>query len=285
MGDTNISLVHVAGDTTEAVSKPIMKLMANVARFVEPYHVRRLAQAKGEAAIIEAKAEVEVARIKDEGVIELLERALGRFASVEMNRQVNIEATVESAKRYLPPTVSEAPVDPAWMATFFDCAKDVSEERLRDLWGRLLAAEVATPGVCSKRTLRTLQDLSPREAAIFVQACCMSLRAGDTMFLPLFGSNPMGIDFSDCLILDNCGLLHGTGSLTFIVNEPTELTFASGQQIRISPRTKGATIPCFGLPPTASELSRVVTAATPEGYVEAVLILLRGGPFDDVVRI
>lgn len=57
--------------------------------------------------------------------------------------------------------------DADWASRFFDYAKDVSSEEMQDVWGRILAGEVETPGRTSLRTLSILRDMPQRNAKAF----------------------------------------------------------------------------------------------------------------------
>jgi hypothetical protein len=80
----------------------------------------------------------------------------------------------EEAQRALPPAASQAecPKQAAvtaqdWISRFWENAGLVSDEVLQEIYGRLLAGEARTPGLCSMRTLRVLQYMDRRIADDF----------------------------------------------------------------------------------------------------------------------
>lgn len=157
------------GGALQAVSQPVVKLldMAQAACGVafEPTRIRRKAKAEAEALIIQ-----------DDVNSLLLERAQARLEAKEVRRQKNIEAVVGVAAEELPAEVSKENVSPDWATRFFDKCQDVSDEKMRQLWGRLLAGEVAAPGSYSLRTLEAVALLSEREARNFARLCSGSMR-------------------------------------------------------------------------------------------------------------
>lgn len=148
---------------SEAAVQPLCKLIdavrAGAGLCYEPVHIRRMAMAEGESLIVRGQAELALEHLK--------ERAAARLTNTETRRQENIESIVEKAAEKLPDSCSEKPVDPDWMASFFDCCKDVGNEDVQQLWGQLLSDEVSDPGTYSRRALDALRLMSTFEAALF----------------------------------------------------------------------------------------------------------------------
>ena len=148
---------------SESAAEPLCKLIDAVRTgaglWYEPIHVRRLAKAEGDALVIRAEAEISLADVK--------QRAAARLTNTECRRQQNIESIVERAAATLPQSCSRTPVDLDWMAAFFECCKDVGNEDVQNLWGKLLSDEVAEPGCYSRRALDALRLMSQDEAALF----------------------------------------------------------------------------------------------------------------------
>lgn len=163
------SLIHV---DLKGVSKPVTKLIESVSKGIgklyEPTAIRRKAKAKADATLILAQGETERR--------ELLLRAAYRMAFVETRRQQVIESIVGQARRQLPVAVSEEPVSEDWMVQFFECAKDVGDQKMQALWAKILAGEVTAPGKYSRRTLEVLKTLDQQDALAFTHCCSVSFR-------------------------------------------------------------------------------------------------------------
>jgi uncharacterized repeat protein (TIGR03899 family) len=154
----DISMVNLNG-----LSRPLVKLIeavqSGVGAWFEPHRIRRKAKAEKDAMVTIAKGEVQKQ--------EVFARAARRIGFQEYRRQQNIESVLGKAQRSLPQEVSDQPVDPDWISRFFLECQDVSNEQLQDVWARLLANEVATPGAVSRRTLSILQQMDSKDASIF----------------------------------------------------------------------------------------------------------------------
>lgn len=158
MADINVSLIDLKG-WGEPVSKLIDAVRSATGVRYEPNRIRRKARAEADARIILAKADIQVS--------EITQRAAHRMIHREVRRQENIDAIVDSAMKQLPDSVAKEPVDDGWLAGFFEQCQDVSGEQLQQLWGRLLAGEVARPGSFSLRTLGMVKVLEASDAKLF----------------------------------------------------------------------------------------------------------------------
>lgn len=116
------------------------------------------------------------------------DRTLDNFRQEQSRKQANKDAVaveaLEDIKLLPPPEMIEADpeeIDPDWMNVFASHAEHASSERLRQLWGRVLAGEIRKPGSFSLSTLRLLSELDKDIAEIFQKYARTRLETG---FLP-----------------------------------------------------------------------------------------------------
>lgn len=160
MNNNKINLGNV-GD----LAKPMEKLIDIVTKSTGIAPIGTVLQAGADAAaeIIKAKSEIYIDGLK--------KRAQLRVEYREELRQKNIEQISFKASKELPTIVSPHPVDHDWALHFFDCAQDVCDEEMQNLWSRILADEVASPGRYTKRTLNFLKAIDKFEAIKFSELC------------------------------------------------------------------------------------------------------------------
>ena len=144
------------------------------------------AEAKAGARRIEAHGDADVIRIIAEATYEALQYSVApselakwpveinhsditqRLEFQERKRQANITAVLKDAADTLgDKEVADHEPDPDWTARFFDDVQDVSSADMQNIWARILAGEVETPGRTSLRTLSILRDMCQREAQLF----------------------------------------------------------------------------------------------------------------------
>jgi Protein of unknown function (DUF2806) len=97
-----------------------------------------------------------------------------------------------------------------WMYRFFDDMKDIGDLEMLQIWGKILAGEVATPGKYSLVTLATMKTMTKREAEIFTKLCSCVWRIGNEIdLLTLIGVDERRgyLPVDDLLRLDLHGLI------------------------------------------------------------------------------
>lgn len=150
-----------------SLGKPAEKLIDAIARGIGivylPWRIKTLASAS-----VEVSKMLDLTKQETKG---LYERALLMSQGQLIRQQKNVEAIVQNAVNALPESVDKNPVDEDWIADFFEHCKNVGNEEMQILWGRLLAGEVAEPGSFSKRTLDFVKSLSTEEAQLFTGYC------------------------------------------------------------------------------------------------------------------
>lgn len=204
-------------DIGRGVAKLFDTVSDQIGLFGEPWHVRRMAHARAEETVVDAKAGVDAAKITFRGKLAIKEikaRQDERLRTLENKRQENIETTLAHAARELHDDndVSPTPVDPDWLSQFLSHCQDISSEDVQVLWGRILAGEVRNPGSFSRRTLASVYLLSREEANKFTKLCSAvwEIPEGPTPFLfhRLDGSAQfVDLGFQDLCDLEHAGLI------------------------------------------------------------------------------
>ncbi|MGV8928724.1 MAG: DUF2806 domain-containing protein [Brevundimonas sp.] len=104
---------------------------------------------------------------------DLVDRMLERLVDEEFGRQENREAVASLAIEHLSAEslddepAAEGEMDVDWLNIFTRHAEAATSERLRDMWGRVLAGEIRAPGTVS---LRTMQFVSTLDRAVIEAA-------------------------------------------------------------------------------------------------------------------
>lgn len=135
---------------------------------------RKMADAKAYAAELEAKTNSRVAIIKAQG-----EEALANYVATKESRKLrNTVAVIEKAQSHFKEgeKVSDEPVEDGWKNRFFNIIEEISDDELREIWGKVLAGEIKKPKSYSLRTLETLRNLTREEAAIIVKAASFTIK-------------------------------------------------------------------------------------------------------------
>ncbi len=214
-------------DGIKAGAEPISKLIDAVSRGIgclyEPTKIKKLAAAKAceiatIADVIRKYDDLPILYNKDGVQIDtsdykaLAERANNRLILQEMRKQQNIEAIVDKAYKEVETftEVSNEPVDDDWIVRFFNCVEDVINEKLQEIWAKILAGEIKKPRSCSLRTLDLLKNLSVDEAIIFEKVSSCMCRNGDSIFIPKKTDlwKKQDVSFDDLMALSDAGIVN-----------------------------------------------------------------------------
>ncbi|MEO9531841.1 MAG: DUF2806 domain-containing protein [Crocinitomicaceae bacterium] len=220
-----------------------------VGKITKPYLIRKTADAKAyeiktiSEAMNEAYSELQQieydnnkikissldeSQIQDE--ISLNERQLNRNQFIEQKRQLNVESITQHAIEDMETeeTISNEEVDDDWITRFFDYAKDVSNEEMQKIWGKILSGQVKNPKSFSFRTLDALRNLSKEEAKIFAKVAQYAILDHRDAFLYKGKKNQellkkFNIQYSDITLLQELDLLH-TGDFVGLNMKKSERT-------------------------------------------------------------
>lgn len=163
------SLIDINTDGLAKLGEVISHALGGTAR-----GERKMAEAKAYAAELEARTKNKVALIEAQG-----QEALASYVAAKESRKLrNTIAVIEKTQSHFTEgeKVSDEPVDEGWKNRFFNIVEEISDEELREIWGRVLAGEIKKPKSYSLRTLETLRNLTKDEASIIVKAASFTIR-------------------------------------------------------------------------------------------------------------
>ena len=133
-------------------------------------------------AVGEARAELAGRAVRDlaegsQGVVALIEGEIDRrVESVFQKRVDNLLQIVGRAERALPSgQVPDVEPDMGWTSSFSEAAQHISDEDMQEMWAKVLAGEVASPGSTSLRTMSVLRNLDQPTAQKFKRLCSIAV--------------------------------------------------------------------------------------------------------------
>lgn len=193
------------------LSKPATALVNRIADAVdvryEPKRVRKLAEAKADAAVIAAEGEIRAQDVR--------RRAAHRWIEEEAQKQLNIESITAKALPRLPDDADPSSMTRDWITNFFEKSRIVTDEDMQQLWSTILAGEATRPGTFSRKTVNVVGDLEKADAELFTRLCgfCWTTDVFGSSHIPLvFGTREeiytrRGIDLVSLGQLESVGLI------------------------------------------------------------------------------
>ncbi|MGK4001151.1 DUF2806 domain-containing protein [Sorangium sp. So ce1036] len=195
----------------------------------------------------------------------LATRSEARLRYQEAKRQLNIERVVNIAFSELPPEGQDEAVDDDWIARFFEWVKDISNEDMQKIWGKLLAGEVARPRRFSLRTLDILRNLSTDEANLFKSVTgCIESNAKVILFGHSTTSMAQGLDR-----LCEARILHAHGMWSLDAGRRYRMLYGNRE---LYLRLKGpGMMDHYALTSTGIELLQLIPFVERPDYVDALI--------------
>ena len=205
------------------LSEPAKALIEKVAEAVgglaKPWQLRRVARAQADAAVIGAKAQIEID--------DLQRRALQRFVTEEGMKQANIESITAQAIPLLDEKAASKDIDTDWIVHFFDRGRLISDEDMQKLWASLLAGQANAPGSFSKQTINTVADFERSDAELFQALCRFMWRGADGHLALIYDYKNeiyanLGITFNSLQHLEALGLLRFGADTSYFLHGQNE---------------------------------------------------------------
>lgn len=145
--------------------------------------VRIESRGKADALLLIANAQADARKSLDtvpttlHGDVDIGNEIEARISFQEEKRQSNIASVVEmTASELNGKEVQNHELDHDWAARFFEGVQDVSSEQLQQIWSKILAGEVETPGQTSLNTLAILRNMRKYDAELFSRVAKFTIR-------------------------------------------------------------------------------------------------------------
>lgn len=138
----------------------------------EPTHIRRIARAEADRKRILAESDADARDIEM--------RAALRVEAEQVRQQRAIEEVTRQALPHITDSAEPSKVEDDWLTQLFGLVRDVTNDAMRQTWGRILAGEFNRPGTFSRRTLNIVAQMDTRDASLFNTLCCFAIQTGET---------------------------------------------------------------------------------------------------------
>ncbi|WOT06941.1 TIGR03899 family protein [Shewanella sp. DAU334] len=220
------------------------------------------------------------------------ERALQRSQIQARQYQSNLETIYKIAISQTPSDTTGTDLDPDWAHQFFQLAEQIHNRKMQELWGRILASEIASPGNFSLRTLSTLKQLTHKEAQVLEKALSMSVLVNNENKFKLIigfkhagglgqifkkatqtniGLSQFGLPYSNILTLIEAGILHRSELETGLLSSKKPINFALSKiKLKLTPKSGQLFFNYYRFTPVGDELAQLIHFNTDTNYIKAL---------------
>lgn len=104
------------------------------------------------------------------------ERMIKRSRLEHLRKQTNLESIIEKSLKFCSDGAATHKADVDWFSKFVELAENVSNPTMQDLWGKILAGEISSPGSFSTKALQTFKNLTIHDAKLLAKACSVAVK-------------------------------------------------------------------------------------------------------------
>ncbi len=267
-------------EISSAVKKLYESVSQGLGSFLVPQNVQRLLECEMRDIPNESLVtlDVEGLDLTSPEVQQLYKNTCSRLVVQEMKKQQNIEKIIRKTEEILNDieATSDEPISQDWMTRFFNSVEDVSEEKLQDIWSKILAQEVRTPNTFSYRMLDALTKITKHEAELFEDLCKYVINFRGT--LAIINDDNLtqsyNINYGKILLLSECGLIDSSAIMSInckvIKSVPFFFTYGDRMILGRSENDKKLDFPIYKLTTIGMQLYKIIKIDKSNKYLEDV---------------
>ncbi|TDF34471.1 TIGR03899 family protein [Alteromonadaceae bacterium M269] len=227
---------------------------------------------------------------------DLSKKVSRRQYMVLQRKLLNLEKIMTLAMQYSLEASSNDAIDPDWFFSFVEMAEDIHSLPMQELWGKILAVEVAKAGSFSLRTLKTLKQLTQKDAQTFSKAVGMACRQkhrANPQILVGYYQKPRiwsfltlqkhhqvnlaeyGLSYPEILSLIDMGLIYNSEIESGELRPGQKVEWRCGKEVFfLTAATTGIALNYYKFTSTGSELLSLVGVAANKHYLAGLKTLL-----------
>lgn len=114
---------------------------------------------------------IDGALIAQDKVMPIEDRVFKRAKASQVRKQENLEAIIHKAIQYCSDSQVTDRADKDWFNHFIELAEQVSNKTMQELWAKILAGEINSPGSFSYKALKAFNTMSIHDAKLFGKVC------------------------------------------------------------------------------------------------------------------
>ena len=199
----------------------------------------------------------------------------GKMTYTEFYKAKNFLDVAQKADEYYSQkihTQDNITYDFDWYVRFYEAVGNISNEKMQEIWAKILAGEVDHPGRFSLKSIDILKNISKSDAELFERLCACSFSNGSNTFVPNYDEylKSSDVKYSEILRLDELGLINSSGLLVLKINVPqgNNIVFCDDKYAVIIRPRDGNLVPIdikqFPLTSAGRELYQIHGVSTPE---------------------
>ncbi len=222
----------------------------------------------------------------------LEDRANKRDRISHLRRQQNLEAIIKKTVGYCSNEEITDRADKDWFDRYLTFAENVSNPSMQELWAKILAGEISSPGSYSLKALQVFRNLSITEAKLLGKVAALAIKDTNGKNVRLISGayqtpglwniwdkkrqqavnlSQFGVNYSDLLTLAENHLLFIQETETKSLQKDEQLHFSyNGLPFNLVAKKNDCILSFYKLTPAGNELINLIANSPDQAYFNAL---------------
>lgn len=238
------------------------------------------------------KFDVDGAFIAAEKKMPLEDRGRKRERKDLLRKQQNLEAIIQRAVEYCSDQQVAERTDQDWFTRFIDLCENISNKTMQDLWAKILAGEISSPGSFSLKSLKAFRTMSIFEAKLLAKACAVSMKDNSRKNIRIISGgyqtpglfnffsknrdhkinlNQFGLSYAELLTLADNHLIFIQETETNLFDKGEALHFNfNGSNIQLSAVKNNVVLSFYKFTPIGAELAQLISDNPEQSFLHTL---------------
>jgi len=238
------------------------------------------------------KFDVDGAFIATDKQMPLEDRTRKRERKENLRKQQNLEAIMQRAVQYCSDQQIADRADQDWFTSFIGLCENISNKTMQDLWAKILAGEISSPGSFSLKSLKSFRTMSVFEAKLLAKACALSVKDSSRKNVRIISGgyqkpglfnffsknrehkinlNQFGLSYAEILTLADNHLifLQETETAAFNKGDGPKFSF-HGVNLQLTALKKEAVLCFYKFTPIGAELAQLISDNPEQSFLQTL---------------
>lgn len=218
------------------------------------------------------------------------DRTVKRARLELLRKQNNIEKIMQKTLAYCESFEVSQRTDLDWFSRYIALSEEVSNPTMQDLWAKILAGELTSPGAFSFKALKVFRDMSIYDAKLLAKACSLSIKDGHQKniriitgvyqkpgLLNFFSKqrqqycnlSHFGLKYSDLLALSESHIIYLQESESSLIGRGEVIQFGyNGSPIKLTAKKADVCLQFYKFTPLGTELAHLISDKSNDDFFE-----------------
>lgn len=231
---------------------------------------------------------IDGALLPEEKQMLIEDRTVKRARLSQLRKQKNIESIMQKTLGYCANFEIGQRTDYDWLSRYIALSEEISNPTMQDLWAKILAGELTSPGSFSFKALKIFKDMSIYDAKLLAKACSLAIKDPNKKGFRLISGvyqqpgllnffskqrqqycnlSNFGLNYADLLALAENHLIYLQESESSLIGKGHILQFDyNGLTLKLTAKKANVSLQFYKFTPLGAELAHLISDKSNEEF-------------------